>query len=434
MGFQYHKSKQKVDESTQWSSYSDLFMMLAVVFLLMYVTSSVREGAFSIQKYQEYQQLAKEAETLRDQLRVYNTLKDDYLENQASEEENESYEELMAKLDLLQEENKKEASALRQQARENVDKANALNKYQSMIRNIINNNVISRARRNKKDEIIQKKDQVISQKEDTIVSDQLVHASIIDGIRLSKANKSIFKHNDIQDLELQLQDVDGQIFIVVESVYSMDGDLALLQKISQLAKKYEANLIVDEAHASGVFGQEGAGLVSELGLENEVFARVITYGKALGVHGAAILGSQLLRDYLINFCRPFIFSTGLPMHSIASIKAAYQLLPKSQEKRRQLQELIQLFKSEIADLGQSYSLIDSNSAVQSLIIPGPNQAKEIAAYLEKQGFYAKAIVYPTVAKGQERIRFCLHSFNQKQEVLSLINSIKLAESLSTTSG
>ncbi len=202
MGFQYHKSKKKVDESTQWSSYSDLFMMLAVVFLLMYVTSSVREGAFSIQKYQEYQRLAKEAESLKDQLRVYNTLKDDYLEKKASQDEVETYEELMAKLDLLQNENKDEARKLEQKAQENKAKATALNKYQQIIRNIINNNVIARARVDKKNEIITQKNEEIELKEADI-DDQLIAISKLE--RNVKQKEQQIEQNKRQIAKVQSQ-------------------------------------------------------------------------------------------------------------------------------------------------------------------------------------------------------------------------------------
>lgn len=274
----------------------------------------------------------------------------------------------------------------------------------------------------------------IADKTDTIISDQLVHASIIDGIRLSKANRKIFKHNDLQDLESHLKTAVGKIFVVIESIYSMDGDAAPLVEIVELIQKHGAFLIVDEAHATGVFGKNGRGLVHQLQLEKVVFARVITFGKALGVHGAIILGSEKLRNYLINFCRPFIFSTGLPLHSIAAIKAAYHLLSKEEKPLDQLRHLIQLFKQNLRGSLFYKDLIPSKSAIQSLVIPNARNAKAIAKHLEQQGFYAKAIVYPTVAKGSERIRICLHAFNRETEVIELVAQIKLAESLLPTPG
>ena len=145
----------------------------------------------------------------------------------------------------------------------------------------------------------------VAQKGDTIISDELIHASMIDGIRLSYASRLRFKHNDIKDLEKQLKKAKGNIFIGIESVYSMDGNLAPLTKMARLAKKYKAHLIVDEAHATGVFGKQGSGLVCALGLEDQVFARMHTFGKALGCHGAIVLGSEILKKYLVNFARPF---------------------------------------------------------------------------------------------------------------------------------
>jgi len=274
----------------------------------------------------------------------------------------------------------------------------------------------------------------IARKEDTIISDQLIHASMIDGIRLSKAQKFIFQHNDLAHLESLLKKASGNIFVLVESVYSMDGDMVPLKELVELCQSYHARLIVDEAHATRLFGKNGAGLVCELGLEAFVFARIITFGKALGVHGAAVLGSPHLRNYLINFSRPFIFSTGLPMHSIASVKAAYTLLEQSEEPRENLKSAIQLFKSEIENTAFANVLIPSQSAIQCLVIPGAERAKAIAAKLEEEGIYAKAIVYPTVAKGEERIRICLHSFNKIGEIKRLVQLIKLAESTVSTSG
>ena len=166
----------------------------------------------------------------------------------------------------------------------------------------------------------------LAKKEDTLICDELIHASIIDGCRLSYASRFRFAHNDLEDLESKLQRSKGNIFVAVESIYSMDGDMAPLKEIAAVCKKYNANLVVDEAHATGLFGKQGRGLVSQHGLEDEVFARVHTFGKALGCHGAVILGSETLRNYLVNFARSFIFTTALPMHSLIAVKCAYEFL------------------------------------------------------------------------------------------------------------
>ncbi|MBL4654010.1 MAG: aminotransferase class I/II-fold pyridoxal phosphate-dependent enzyme, partial [Flavobacteriales bacterium] len=153
----------------------------------------------------------------------------------------------------------------------------------------------------------------VPQRGDTVIYDELSHASIIDGIRLSRAESFKFKHNNLEHLETRLKSAKGNVFVVVESVYSMDGDFSPLQELINLKQKFDFNLIVDEAHATGLFGKKGEGRCVELGIQNEVFARVHTYGKALGCHGAIVLGSETLRSYLINFSRSFIYTTALPI-------------------------------------------------------------------------------------------------------------------------
>jgi 8-amino-7-oxononanoate synthase len=184
----------------------------------------------------------------------------------------------------------------------------------------------------------------IPKRGDTVFYDELVHASIRDGIRLSYAKAYSFRHNDINHLEELFSFAQGTVFIAVESVYSMDGDFAPLKEISNLCEEENANLIVDEAHATGVFGPLGKGCVSDLMLEKKIFARVHTFGKAMGTHGAIIIGSKLLHDYLINFARSFIFSTALPNHSLVAIRCAYALLSESEEAQQSLNKNIKLFR------------------------------------------------------------------------------------------
>src|SRR5690606_598161 len=174
----------------------------------------------------------------------------------------------------------------------------------------------------------------VPQRGDIILFDELVHASIREGIRLSNARAFKFEHNNLPGLENLLVKYSSKatgtqeqnIYIVTESVFSMDGDKAPLKEIADLAENYKAFLIVDEAHATGVFGKKGQGLVQQLDLQNKVFARIITFGKAMGAHGAAVTGSKLLVDYLINFSRSFIYTTALPPHAVATILASYMLL------------------------------------------------------------------------------------------------------------
>jgi len=262
----------------------------------------------------------------------------------------------------------------------------------------------------------------IAQRGDTIITDELIHASLIDGARLSNANKYIFKHNDLNSLEEKLKNSKGNIFIVTESVFSMDGDLSPLKDLSILAKKYNAYLIVDEAHATGVIGEKGLGLVQALGLQNEVFARIHTFGKGLGCHGAIVLGSSDLRIFLINFARSFIYTTALPFHILLSIKMAYQLLAIT-DSIKKLQSNIQFFKSSAK--AQKINFIESDSAIQCLVISGNHACKAIAKIIQSDGFEVKAILSPTVALGKERLRICLHAQHTQQQMNDLL--IKITE-------
>ena len=272
----------------------------------------------------------------------------------------------------------------------------------------------------------------VPQRNDVILYDELSHASIRDGIQLSNAKSYKFQHNDFEDLEriiLKLSSENQQtttIFVVTESVFSMDGDTPNLEKLVQLCNKNNCFLVVDEAHALGVFGDHGEGLVQMQGLQDDVFARIMTFGKGLGCHGAAILGSQKLIDYLVNFARSFIYTTGLSPHSVASILVAYQHLQTEKEALQKLRENVIHFNQEKKQLGLNPLFVRSKSAIQSAIIPGNQKVKNIANQLQEKGFDVKAILSPTVPEGQERIRFCLHSYNSKEEiseVLQLLASI-----------
>ncbi|MDZ7876821.1 MAG: pyridoxal phosphate-dependent aminotransferase family protein [Saprospiraceae bacterium] len=259
-------------------------------------------------------------------------------------------------------------------------------------------------------------------KEDTIISDEYIHASIIDGIRLNKANRIWFKHNDLEDLETKLKLAHNKIIVVIESIYSMDGDEAPLSKIADLCEKYGALLIVDEAHSTGIYGENGEGLVCHYGLENRVYARIHTFGKALGFHGASIVGSAILRHYLINYSRAFIYTTGIPPSYYLQIQATYNYLPKGN--KMQLFELINYFRIKCQTLKNS-SLIESYSPIQALIIGDNFKAKVIEKQLLNEGYFVKAILSPTVAIGTERLRISIHSFNTKTEIDGLIKAIEL---------
>ncbi|HEV8081631.1 MAG TPA: 8-amino-7-oxononanoate synthase [Chitinophagaceae bacterium] len=259
----------------------------------------------------------------------------------------------------------------------------------------------------------------VPQKDDVIIYDQLSHASIRDGIRLSFATSFSFIHNDIADLEKKLSAASSatqNIFVITESVFSMDGDMAPLEEIAALCERYNAGLIIDEAHATGLIDARGEGLVQKLNLQEKCFARINTFGKACGCHGAIILGSENLKKYLINFARPFIYSTALPPSGVNAIAASYKIFPLMNIERSYLNKLVQLFK----ESKLKYTLIKSDTPIQAVIIPGNAEVKKTQAILQNNNYDVRAILYPTVPKGSERLRIVLHSYNSIDEVRELI--------------
>jgi 8-amino-7-oxononanoate synthase len=263
----------------------------------------------------------------------------------------------------------------------------------------------------------------VPQKGDLILYDELCHASIRDGIQLSNAKSYKFKHNDFEDLEKLIRRCQTElveVYIVTETVFSMDGDCPNMEELVAVSNKYNCYLVVDEAHSLGVFGENGEGLVQMLGLQDQVFARIMTFGKGLGCHGAAIVGSQELAAYLVNFARSFIYTTGLSPHSVATILVAYQHLEAEKQTIEQLRENIIYFNQEKNILGLKPMFVRSKSAIQSAIIPGNENVKSIANKFQEKGFDVKAILSPTVPEGQERLRFCLHSYNSKEEISEVL--------------
>ncbi|MFP4844764.1 aminotransferase class I/II-fold pyridoxal phosphate-dependent enzyme [Winogradskyella sp. PE311] len=263
----------------------------------------------------------------------------------------------------------------------------------------------------------------VPQRDDIILYDEHVHASIRDGISMSNAKNYKFKHNNLEDLEQKCKikcnrDLNNSdIYIVTESVFSMDGDTPQILKILELCKVYNAHLIIDEAHALGVFKY---GLLQEYNLENEVFARIITFGKAIGCHGAAVLGSKALKNYLINFSRSFIYTTALPPHTLVTIKTIYKALESTNEIKK-LKENISYFKLEINRLELQNKFINSDSAIHCYIISGNEKVKSIAQKFHNKGYNVKPILSPTVPIGKERLRFCLHSYNSKKEISEVLS-------------
>jgi len=264
----------------------------------------------------------------------------------------------------------------------------------------------------------------VPQRADFILYDELCHASIRDGLQLSNAKSYKYNHNDFEDLQKlidRFKSENSSIYLVTESVFSMDGDCPNLEELLALSEINKCYLVIDEAHALGVFGDRGEGLVQSLNLQEKVFARIVTFGKGLGCHGAAILGSIELKEYLVNFARSFIYSTGLSPHSIATILVAYQHLETQKEEISKLRNNIVYFNQQKKVMGIAPLFVRSKSAIQSAIIPGNEKVKTIANQLQEKGFDVKAILSPTVPEGQERLRFCLHSYNSKEEISEVLS-------------
>ncbi|CAG8477089.1 13275_t:CDS:2 [Cetraspora pellucida] len=302
----------------------------------------------------------------------------------------------------------------------------------------------------------------VPQPGDAVIIDEFVHASVHDGVRNSRASLiTSFKHNDVENLKLVLENVitkigtKNNIFVAVESLYSMDGDFSPLKEIVETLRPFNAYLFVDEAcidlnsyqmsvaefspynyvklisqkyttiaHSNGVYGYQGRGIVSELGLERHVFARLHTFGKALASNGAVILGPKILRSYLINYARPLIFSTFLSYNNLISIKCSYEVMSSEigDQLRQNLMKLINIFRSNIK-LPHDV-LLPSTSAIQGIIVPGNENAVKLSRIIQKVGYNVKPIRSPTVPVGKERVRICIHADNTEEEILGLISVIE----------
>ena len=251
-----------------------------------------------------------------------------------------------------------------------------------------------------------------------IFYDEQAHASTKDGVAISRALSQPFRHNDLNHLEKRLKTATKEVYVCVDALYSMDGQFAPLVEMAELCERYGAHLIVDEAHSGGVYGDQGAGLVQELGLEKKVFARVITYGKAFGCHGACVLGPALLKEYLVNFAHSFIYTTALSPSAAQNVINAYGRISRSSGRER-LERNIELFCTEISRSLPPSSFVPSTSAIQGLFLPG-NRVVAGSRLLAAEGFDVKAIRSPTVKRGTERLRIGLHSFNTPESITNLV--------------
>lgn len=268
-------------------------------------------------------------------------------------------------------------------------------------------------------------------KSDIVILDKLVHACIVDAAKLSGAKLRIFDHNDLNDLEDKLRwsrtNSQGQTLVVTESIFSMDGDAAPLREIVVLKEKYGAWLMVDEAHATGIIGENGRGLADELGVSNQIEIQMGTLGKALGASGGYICGRRALIDFLVNRARSFIFSTA-PIPAAAATAMAGIQIAQSAEGETRRKNLFALCNELRSKLKIENTKI--TSAIIPLILGDENRALEAATKLREQNIFVPAIRYPTVARGSARLRVTLtaaHTAADVAELVAVLNKLAIGK-------
>ncbi|MEH7740506.1 glycine C-acetyltransferase [Bacillus subtilis] len=264
----------------------------------------------------------------------------------------------------------------------------------------------------------------ILSKEDIVISDELNHASIIDGIRLTKADKKVYQHVNMSDLERVLRKSMNyrMRLIVTDGVFSMDGNIAPLPDIVELAEKYDAFVMVDDAHASGVLGENGRGTVNHFGLDGRVHIQVGTLSKAIGVLGGYAAGSKVLIDYLRHKGRPFLFSTSHPPAVTAACMEAIDVLLEEPEHMERLWENTAYFKAMLVKMG--LTLTESQTPILPILIGDEGVAKQFSDQLLSRGVFAQSIVFPTVAKGKARIRTIITAEHTKDELDQALDVIE----------
>lgn len=260
--------------------------------------------------------------------------------------------------------------------------------------------------------------QAITNKGDLIISDALNHASIIDGVKLSKADKAVFKHSDMEDLERVLKEKRkdyNTVLIITDGVFSMDGDIAKLPEIVELAEKYEALTYVDDAHGSGVLGEGGRGTVDHFDLHGRVDFTIGTLSKAIGVIGGYVAGSKVMKEWLLHRGRPFLFSTSLPPAAVGAIIEALNVLMESTELSERLWDNARFFKEKLGKLG--YNTGESETPITPVIVGEESKTVEFSKRLMEAGVFASPIVFPTVPKGTGRVR-CMVTAGHTEEQLT----------------
>lgn len=259
--------------------------------------------------------------------------------------------------------------------------------------------------------------QAIAQKGDLIISDELNHASIIDGVRLSRADKRVYKHNDMQHLE-EILKADrsnyNNVLIITDGVFSMDGDLAKLPEIVELAKKYNALSYVDDAHGSGVLGRSGRGTVDHFGLHGEVDFIIGTLSKAIGVIGGYVASKKIIKEWLLHRGRPLLFSTALPPAATAATIEAVKILMETEEYTKKLWDNANYFKGKLKALG--FDIGKSETPITPVMVGEEAKTMEFSKKLLENGVFVSAIVFPTVQKGMGRLRCMLSAAHTLEDL------------------
>src|SRR5580700_7775653 len=267
-------------------------------------------------------------------------------------------------------------------------------------------------------------------KEDFIISDELNHASIIDGARLSRAKIKVFRHKDAAHAEQLLQEIEnepGRKLIITDGVFSMDGDIGPVDKLADLAEKYGAIMMVDDAHASGVLGRNGRGSIDHFHCHGRVDVQVGTLSKAIGALGGYVCGSKDLIDFLYHRARPFLFSTSDPPSVAATCIAAFDLLESEPERIERLWDNTRYFKAELGRLGFNIGGVNtpaSETPITPIIIGGGRKTMEFSRELFKEGVLGTGIAFPTVPEGKARVRTIMTATHTKEELEQALEVLK----------
>ncbi|VVB99282.1 2-amino-3-ketobutyrate coenzyme A ligase [uncultured archaeon] len=254
---------------------------------------------------------------------------------------------------------------------------------------------------------------------DLLISDELNHGSIIDGVRLSKAERAIFKHKNMDDLERVLKEAKAKntykkIWVITDGVFSMDGDIAPLDKIEKLAHEYGACIYVDDAHGDGVLGEHGRGIVSHFKLEGKIEAEMGTFSKGFGVVGGYVAGSQELYDFLQNKARSFLLSGSAPPATVAACKASIELLESDDRLVKKLWRNTRYWKKNLKKMG--FDTGESETPITPVMLGDSKLAQDFSRELYSEGVFALPIVYPMVAQGKARIRTMITAAHKKEDL------------------